>query len=183
MREADDGPPVDQRFALVHRSDYEILDTWHAMGLAGTGSKDVAVKKLFVPAQYTLSAWAFNGKPHPGSAVNPSPLFRLPLLALGATFLPGSCWAARAAPMRSRWGQPASATARRPEPPVGAAQTVQIKVAEARPHRRGRARHAPQLRTRHDGRAAGEESTLDDKLRYRRDAPLPCGSASRPSIS
>jgi 3-hydroxy-9,10-secoandrosta-1,3,5(10)-triene-9,17-dione monooxygenase len=85
VREAQDGPPVDQRFALVHRSNYEILDTWHAMGLAGTGSKDVAVQKLFVPDAYTLSAWAFNGKPHPGSAVNPSPLFRLPLLALGAS--------------------------------------------------------------------------------------------------
>ena len=55
----------------------------------GTGSKDVAVKELFVPERRTLSAWAFNGKPHPGSALNDTPLFRLPLLALGPYVLSG----------------------------------------------------------------------------------------------
>ncbi|TAJ88179.1 MAG: hypothetical protein EPO50_08785 [Reyranella sp.] len=68
VRERDDGPPVDQRFALVHRSQYEIIDTWHAVGLSGTGSKDVATRNLFVPEYRTLTAWALNGKPHPGSA-------------------------------------------------------------------------------------------------------------------
>ena len=72
----DDGPPVDHRFALVHRSQYEIIDTWHAVGLAGTGSKDVATTKLFVPDYRTITAWAMNGKPHAGSAVNPGLLFR-----------------------------------------------------------------------------------------------------------
>src|SRR5579885_2365479 len=45
VRESEGGPPVDQRFALVHRSEYEIIDNWHAVGLAGTGSKDVACSK------------------------------------------------------------------------------------------------------------------------------------------
>ena len=72
VRDHDDGPPVDQRFALVHRSNYEIIDTWHAVGLSGTGSKDVAVKSLFVPEYRTLTARALNGKPHPGSPVNSS---------------------------------------------------------------------------------------------------------------
>ena len=35
VRERDDGPVVDQRFALAHRSQYEVIDTWHAMGLCG----------------------------------------------------------------------------------------------------------------------------------------------------
>ena len=89
VRESDDGPPVNSRFALVHRSEYEIIDTWHAVGLAGTGSKDVAVARLFVPERRSLTAWAMNGKPHAGSKVNPSPLFRLPLLALGPYVLTG----------------------------------------------------------------------------------------------
>jgi alkylation response protein AidB-like acyl-CoA dehydrogenase len=72
VRERDDGPPVDHRFALCHRSQYEIIDTWHAVGLAGTGSKDVATTKLYVPDYRTISAWAMNGKPHAGSASIPA---------------------------------------------------------------------------------------------------------------
>src|SRR5262249_59960075 len=46
----DDGKtPVDWRLCLVPKSDYEIIDTWYAMGMAATGSKDVAVSELFVP--------------------------------------------------------------------------------------------------------------------------------------
>ncbi len=89
VRERDDGPPVDHRFALCHRSQYEIIDTWHAVGLAGTGSKDVATTRLYVPDYRTISAWAMNGKPHAGSAVNPGLLWRLPLLALGPYVLSG----------------------------------------------------------------------------------------------
>ena len=37
VRDSENGPVVDQRFALAHRSEYEIIDTWHAVGLCGTG--------------------------------------------------------------------------------------------------------------------------------------------------
>ena len=89
VRERDDGPPIEQRFGLLHRSQYEIIDTWHAVGLAGTGSKDVAATKVFVPERRTSGVLALNGKPHPGSKVNPSPLFRLPMMALGPYVLSG----------------------------------------------------------------------------------------------
>ena len=39
---------------LLPRADYEIVDTWFASGLQGSGSKDVAVKDAFVPAYRTL---------------------------------------------------------------------------------------------------------------------------------
>src|SRR5262245_5987578 len=46
----DDGrTPIDWRLCLVPKFDYEIVDTWYAMGMAGTGSKDVAVSEVFVP--------------------------------------------------------------------------------------------------------------------------------------
>ena len=35
---------VDWRLCLVPKTDYEIIDTWDAMGMSGTGSKDVAVE-------------------------------------------------------------------------------------------------------------------------------------------
>ena len=171
VREADDGPPVDQRFALVHRSDYEILDTWQAMGLAGTGSKDVAIRKLFVSVERTLSAWAFNGKPHPGSLVNPSPLFRLPLLALGAYVLAGVMLGCARGAYEITVGAARKRSGTTTGTPVGAAQTVQIKVAEA-----GARIDAAELVMRRSCEhamtvaRAGSEPTLADKLRYRRDA-------------
>nr|UII03342.1 Flavin-dependent monooxygenase (oxygenase subunit) [Paraburkholderia sp.] len=39
----------DHRAFLVSRSDYELIDDWHVMGLAGTGSKSIKVKEAFVP--------------------------------------------------------------------------------------------------------------------------------------
>ncbi len=131
VRERDDGPPVDQRFALIHRSQYEIIDTWHAVGLSGTGSKDVAVKNLFVPDIRTISAWSMNGKPHPGSAVNTSPLFRLPMLALGPYVLSGVLLGCAQGAYETVVGAARKRNATTTGQPFGASQAVQIKVAEA----------------------------------------------------
>ena len=40
---------------LVPKDDYQIIDTWHVAGLRGTGSKDVEVKEVFVPAHRALT--------------------------------------------------------------------------------------------------------------------------------
>ena len=40
---------VDWRLCLVPKKDYKIIDTWYAMGMVGTGSKDIEVKEVFVP--------------------------------------------------------------------------------------------------------------------------------------
>lgn len=45
------GPEL--RIAIVPVSDVEIIDTWHTSGLRGTGSHDIAVQDLFVPAERT----------------------------------------------------------------------------------------------------------------------------------
>jgi 3-hydroxy-9,10-secoandrosta-1,3,5(10)-triene-9,17-dione monooxygenase len=37
------------RVFLLPRSDYDIIDTWHAAGLKGTGSHDIACEDVFVP--------------------------------------------------------------------------------------------------------------------------------------
>jgi 3-hydroxy-9,10-secoandrosta-1,3,5(10)-triene-9,17-dione monooxygenase len=171
VRESDDGPPVDSRFALVHRSEYEIIDTWHAVGLAGTGSKDVAVTKLFVPERRSLSAWAMNGKPHAGSKVNPSPLFRLPLLALGPYVLTGVMLGCAKGAYATVVGGARKRNATNTGIPVGSNQAVQIKVAEAS----ARIDTAEMLMQRvcSDAMAtarAGAEFTQDMKVRYRRDA-------------
>lgn len=46
------GPP-DVRAFLIPRSDYEVVDVWHVLGLKGTGSNDIVVKDAFVPEHRT----------------------------------------------------------------------------------------------------------------------------------
>ena len=35
--------PIDWRLCLVPKTDYKVIDTWYAMGMTGTGSKDIEV--------------------------------------------------------------------------------------------------------------------------------------------
>ena len=73
-----DGDAPDMRTFLVPRSDYAIDDTWYAVGLCGTGSKDVVVDDAFVPEYRTHSYRDAFYLTNPGAAVNDAPLYRLP---------------------------------------------------------------------------------------------------------
>ncbi len=78
------------RVFLLPASDYSTVDTWYVSGLAGTGSKDVVVSDAFVPEHRTVSTEVGKGGPHPGSAVNPGPVFRLPWFALFGFVIAGT---------------------------------------------------------------------------------------------
>ena len=71
-------PQEGYRTFLVPRSDYLIDDTWHVMGLQGTGSKDVVVEETFVPDYRTHRQMDGFQVTNPGNAINTAPLFRLP---------------------------------------------------------------------------------------------------------
>jgi 3-hydroxy-9,10-secoandrosta-1,3,5(10)-triene-9,17-dione monooxygenase len=85
----DDNAPPEQRVFLLHRSQYQIIDTWFAGGLRGTGSKDVEATEQFVPEHRTLAVADTKGGPTPGSAVNPGALFQMPVFALFPYMLSG----------------------------------------------------------------------------------------------
>jgi len=69
-------------FFLVPRAQFSIHDDWFTMGLAGTGSKTIVVEDQFVPAYRTVTfADMLTGK-GPGTASNPNPLYRQPMLAV-----------------------------------------------------------------------------------------------------
>ena len=130
----DDGKtPIDWRLCLVPKSDYEIIDTWYAMGMAATGSKDVAVTELFVPERRALPLLRCRGGlEHPGAALNPGPLYRIPIVAASSHPLaPAALGAAEGA-----YELFLAAMARRAGTYTGARvadfQAVQIKVARAR---------------------------------------------------
>jgi 3-hydroxy-9,10-secoandrosta-1,3,5(10)-triene-9,17-dione monooxygenase len=72
----------EHRMLLVPASDYTIIDTWDVIGLAGTGSKDVEVKDIFVPAYRTLATERIKGGPNRGSELNPGTLYKLPAVSL-----------------------------------------------------------------------------------------------------
>ena len=57
------------RVAAVPAADVEVLDTWHTTGLAGSGSHDVTIVGIEVPAERTFSI--FEAAP-----VDASPLYR-----------------------------------------------------------------------------------------------------------
>lgn len=68
-----DGTPV-MRFMLFPTAQCEILDTWHSIGLRGTGSHDYAIADAFVPSTQSLS---FREPP-----VERGPLYAFPTIAL-----------------------------------------------------------------------------------------------------
>jgi indole-3-acetate monooxygenase len=77
MRTTEGGGP-EVRTVFVPTPQVTILDTWEVSGLAGTGSHDVVIDQVFVPAAYSCqfgSGMAPQGKHFQG------PLYRYPLYA------------------------------------------------------------------------------------------------------
>ncbi len=87
----EEGAPFDMknyRTFMVPRADYEIIDTWHVVGLQGTGSQDVKVVDAFVPEHRTHKLIDGFSTNNPGNAVNKAPLYRLPF---GQVFVRAVC--------------------------------------------------------------------------------------------
>lgn len=80
-----EGKPVDFMTILVPRTDYEIVDVWDPVGLRGTGSNDIVVDDVFVPAHRTLRNFEHSKLRGPGQEANPGPLYRLPFGAIFTT--------------------------------------------------------------------------------------------------
>ena len=73
---------------LIRRAEIEILDTWHALGLRGSGTNDVQLKEFFVPAHRALSMEALRGGESPGGHWRETPLYLLPsypIFGIGVT--------------------------------------------------------------------------------------------------
>jgi 3-hydroxy-9,10-secoandrosta-1,3,5(10)-triene-9,17-dione monooxygenase len=82
------GPP-DHRFVLVPKRDFLIEDDWYSSGLAGTGSKSIILRNVFVPEHRVLDTQLIGGGPSPGSAVNPHALYKIPPWSVGTKVFTG----------------------------------------------------------------------------------------------
>jgi 3-hydroxy-9,10-secoandrosta-1,3,5(10)-triene-9,17-dione monooxygenase len=129
----DEETPVDWRLCLVPKSDYQIIDTWYAMGMVGTGSKDIEVKDVFVPERRALELRRCRGGlDHPGAKINDGDLFKVPIVAsaghpLSATAL-GAAEGAFESVVNSFKTRIGTYTGAK----IADFQAVQIKLAEAR---------------------------------------------------
>ena len=72
------GSPV-MKLLFLRRAEASVIDTWHALGLRGTGSHDFEVNDIFVPA--VRSVW-FTDPP-----VERGPLYSLPAVTLFAPMI------------------------------------------------------------------------------------------------
>jgi alkylation response protein AidB-like acyl-CoA dehydrogenase len=69
-------------FLLVPEADYVIEDTWHVVGLAGTGSKTLVLDKVFVPAHRVLFFSETTSGQTPGAKLyDHHPGFAIPMLS------------------------------------------------------------------------------------------------------
>ena len=118
-----DGQP-DWRFAVFHRADAEILDTWDAIGLRGTGSHDVTTTDTFVPEEHVFM-------PFDTYARHDGPLWRFSFWGVLTIVMAGLPIGiarhaldalAEMAPVRRRSASP---------DPIGADPSIQIEVARA----------------------------------------------------
>lgn len=72
------------RMVYFPRESCEIVDTWHVMGMRGTGSNDVSVADVFVPKTRTFP---MEPEFEPGSHYQ-GPLYRLPTIGAAAGGIP-----------------------------------------------------------------------------------------------
>src|SRR4051794_36033799 len=86
------GDPRHIAYLLVPLAEVEIVDDWHVLGLAGTGSKSLMLRDVFVPEhRVVMVADLFAGTP-PGALVHPDyPVLRAPRGYLVSFSLPTVC--------------------------------------------------------------------------------------------
>jgi len=72
------GAAPEWRMYLVPKTDYEILDTWHTVGLKGTGSNDIVIRDAFVPEHRMRRMIDNVACVGPGQAANTAALYRIP---------------------------------------------------------------------------------------------------------
>ncbi|WP_175966245.1 acyl-CoA dehydrogenase family protein [Burkholderia sp. BCC0322] len=88
---AEAGQPPEYRTFLLPKSDYRIRQDWDVLGLRATGSHDIVVDDVFVPAYRTHKAIDGMMGTSPGLAVNDAPLFKLPFAQIFVRAVCTSC--------------------------------------------------------------------------------------------
>jgi alkylation response protein AidB-like acyl-CoA dehydrogenase len=154
----DDGNPV-QRFMFLPAEKAKILDTWHTLGMRGTGSDDVVVSDLFIAERYTAPMEPLE---KPGPAYQ-GPLYRLTVWVPIALLVPPALGIARAA-IDELIELAGAKTPSFTGSALGQRQVVQRQVAEAEATLgAGRAYLYETYRDSWEAAVQGSQITLDQK--------------------
>ncbi|MEE8333675.1 MAG: acyl-CoA dehydrogenase family protein [Alphaproteobacteria bacterium] len=135
IAKAADAKPDGFGFVLVPAADYEIVPNWDVLGLRGTGSNDIKIDQLFLPAHRMLTREeALSGNP-PGAAINGGDLYKIPFFAaisicLCAAIL-GMAQGALDNYLEETGGRMTRGAAVSAPKPIAEFQTTQLHVAEA----------------------------------------------------
>ena len=127
----DEADGIEYRIFLVHRNDYNIVDTWNSVGLGGTGSNDVEVRDAFVPEALSVAVSDLAGGPTPGSSVNPNALYALPVFSLFPYVLSGVALGNAQACLDDYIDVARRRASTYNRAKLGDMQSTQIKIAEA----------------------------------------------------
>jgi resorcinol 4-hydroxylase (FADH2) len=167
-------PPFEGAFFLLPKGDIEVEDNWFVYGLCGTGSKNVIVDDAFVPRHRVLPFADTRSGRAPGAQYHKNPLYRLPLLVLGASMLASTAVGAAKGALADFLEMTVTRRTRGALAGGGMAMaefaTVQLHYAEA-----AAAVEAAELvlvtnlRQALDKLRAGEEISVADRIRARRD--------------
>ena len=155
------------RWVLIPRADYEIVDTWFASGMRGTGSKDIVVNDVFVPAHRELDPDRAGDHERTGWTLHRRPSYRVPLRVLLGWDL--------AAPLVGIAQGAVDEFTLRLRGTTGPGRTaesvpLQMRLAEASAEvDAARTLHRAAVREMLQRAAAGREFTELDRARYRRD--------------
>ena len=166
-------PPFDGAFFLLPVEDLRIVDNWFVCGLSGTGSKDIVVEDVFVPTHRVLPFAETRAGISSGARHHANPIYRIPLLMLGASMLASTAIGAAKGALDAYLEMTGGRTTRGALAGGGLRMvefaTVQLRVAEA-----AAAVEAAELILLTDMREAmrrlraGEELTVADRIRARR---------------
>src|SRR5271166_3498211 len=168
------GKSGDGAFFLLPIGDVEIVDNWFVYGLCGTGSKDIIAENAFVPTHRVLRFADTRAGRTSGADHHNNPLYRLPLLVLGASMLASTAVGAAKGAVSDYLEMTTGRTTRGALAGGGLAMaefaTVQLRYAEA-----SAAAEAAELilmtniKNAMAKLRAGQEITIADRIRIRRD--------------
>src|SRR5712691_8102210 len=169
-----DADPFSCACFLLPIKDCEIIDNWFVNGLAGTGSKDIAVNDVFVPERRILMFSDARAGTTPGAKYHQNPIYRMPLLINGASMLASTAVGAARGALDAylemiNSGRKTRGALAGGQLPMAEFATVQLRYAEA-----AASVEAAELILLTDMRTmtaklyAGEEITVADRIRCRR---------------
>jgi 3-hydroxy-9,10-secoandrosta-1,3,5(10)-triene-9,17-dione monooxygenase len=75
-----EGPRPHLYFIAVPAEQAIVVDTWHMDGMIGTGSNDIVMRDVFVPAHRAIDMKEMQDGTAPGCKLHANPVYRMPML-------------------------------------------------------------------------------------------------------